>query len=211
MNFRETGDVSMIYNSHYLDKKSIPYFSEALVGHYVRQPGFRKIAVVCLGSHRYFGDSLGPRIGSRLAERLGSERRVSLFGTSEKPVHALNLPKTLSQIAALQDSAYVIAVDACLGRFHKIGTIQLVEEPLKPGAALGKTLPAIGHIHFKGIVNNHAPLKPEILEHPSLRFLDEMALVMSRSLVRTIQQIVPLLLPNDTTAESSSDPLTSGM
>lgn len=188
----------MIYNHHYLDKKSIPYFEERIVDHYGKQPAYREMMVVCLGSVRNAHDSLGPKIGSRLAERITGDPRVEVFGTVEKPVHSLNYHKTLNRFLDQQRDTYVIAIDACMGQLLKVGTLQLVEAPLQPGSAFGASLPPIGHISFKGIVNNCDRLRPEVLDHPSLRFLDEMALVMSRVIVRAVQRIVPLLMPYGT-------------
>lgn len=184
----------MLYHSHYLDKKTVAYFTEALNKLFSKTTGHSEIVVVCVGTNRYPGDSLGPMVGTRLAEQMKDQSCVHIYGTLEKPVHALNLQKTLSHIVRAHAHAYVIAVDACLGQFYKIGTIQLVEEPLKPGISMNKQLPPVGHVHMKGIINNHGPLNHKVLEHTSLTFVDEMSVVISRILLNSCQAIVPLLV-----------------
>ncbi|NHN29510.1 spore protease YyaC [Paenibacillus agricola] len=184
----------MLHHIHYLDKKSAAFLSEALVKHFSHQPAYTEIVVVCIGTNRYPGDSLGPMVGSRLFERLEGSRYVHIYGTLDKPVHALNMQRTLAYIANRHRRAYIIAVDACLGQFYKIGTLQLVDEPLQPGASLSKELSSIGHIHIKGIINNHGPLNHKVLEHTSLTFVNEMAAVISRIIVKSSQEIIPRLL-----------------
>ncbi|CAG7617777.1 spore protease YyaC [Paenibacillus allorhizosphaerae] len=179
---------------HYLDKKSTAYLSDAIVKHYMKSPEYTEIVIVCVGTNRYSGDALGPLVGSRLSERFDGHRYVRIYGTSEKPVHALNLLKTLTHIAKHHSRAYVIAVDACLGQFYKIGTLQVVEEPLQPGGSLDKQLPPVGSLHIKGIVNNYGPLNHKVLEHTSLTFVDEMVAVVSRILVKACQDIAPRLV-----------------
>lgn len=180
---------------HYLDKKSVAYLSEALTNHYYSTSKFTEIVIICVGTNRYTWDSLGPMVGTRLTERFEGNRNVHLYGTLDQPVHALNLQKTIAHISKTHKQAYMIAVDAALGQFYKIGTLQLVEEPLQPGMSMDKELPPIGHIHVKGIINNHSLLNHKVMEHTSLTFVNEMSAVISRILVKSCQDIIPGLLP----------------
>lgn len=199
----------MMRHIHYLDKKSVAYLSEALTNHYFLKPEFTEIVIVCVGTNRYTWDSLGPIVGSRLSERFGGNRYVHLYGTLDKPVHALNLQKTIAHITKTHSQAYIIAVDAALGQFYKIGTLQLVEEPLQPGVSLDKELPPIGHIHVKGIINNHSLLNHKVMEHTSLTFINEMSAVISRFLVKSCQDIIPQLLPVPQPANEAPNHLSS--
>jgi hypothetical protein len=60
----------MMQHSHYLDKKSVTYLSEAIIKLYFEKPEYIEIVIVCIGTNRYSGDSLGPMVGSRLSEKL---------------------------------------------------------------------------------------------------------------------------------------------
>ncbi|MFD0677330.1 MULTISPECIES: spore protease YyaC [unclassified Paenibacillus] len=199
----------MMHHKHYLDKKSAPYISDLLTKHFMKNPDYTEIVIICIGTNRYNGDSLGPLVGSRLTERLEGHPHVHIYGTLTKPVHALNMHRTLADIASKHSRAYVIAVDACLGQFYKIGTLQLVEEPLLPGVSLNKQLPPTGHIHIKGIINNHGPLNHKVLEHTSLTFVQEMSAVISRILVKSSQDIIPKLVQEQLSIEPLSDQLSS--
>ncbi|MDD9266981.1 spore protease YyaC [Paenibacillus sp. GCM10023248] len=199
----------MMRHIHYLDKKSVAYLSEALTNHYYATPKFTEIVIICVGTNRYTWDSLGPMVGTRLSERFEGHRHVHLYGTLDQPVHALNLQKTIAHISKTHKQAYMIAVDAALGQFYKIGTLQLVEEPLQPGISMDKELPPIGHIHVKGIINNHSLLNHKVMEHTSLTFVNEMSAVISRILVKSCQDIIPGLLPVPDVANEAPDHLSS--
>jgi putative sporulation protein YyaC len=192
-----------MHHLHYLDKKSVAFFSEHLIKHYLKKPEYTEIVIVCIGTNRYSGDSLGPLVGSRLIERFEGHRHVHVYGTLDTPIHALNIHKTLANIAIKHSQPYVIAVDACLGQYYKIGTLQLVQLPLQPGMSLNKQLPPIGHIHLKGIINNHGPLNHKVLEHTSLTFVYEMSAVVSRILVKSSQEIIPLLIQKQVQEEQT--------
>ena len=73
-----------------------------LLGNYLSKilikNGFSDIAPVllCIGSDRVTGDSLGPMVGSALEERY--KKSIPVFGTLKMPVHALNLEETIDAI-----------------------------------------------------------------------------------------------------------------
>lgn len=52
--------------------------------------------ILCIGTDRIIGDSLGPLTGSLLKKRAGEALHV--YGTLEHTVHACNLAETLTQI-----------------------------------------------------------------------------------------------------------------
>lgn len=105
---------------------------------------YTKIAYVCIGTDRSTGDSLGPLVGYKLKQF----NIDNVYGDLEYPVHAKNI-----QDLHFSDDTLVIAIDACIGRIDHVGNILIGTGPLKPGAGVGKNLPAIGDIHIAGIVN----------------------------------------------------------
>ena len=56
----------------------------------------REIILLCIGSDRSTGDSLGPLVGHKLSKY--PLQQVSVYGTLEEPVHAANLEYKISQI-----------------------------------------------------------------------------------------------------------------
>ncbi|HHW06781.1 MAG TPA: spore protease YyaC [Clostridia bacterium] len=141
--------------------------------------GLRKRVIVCIGTDRSTGDSLGPIVGTRLID-LGTP--VTVYGTLTKPVHATNLQETLDEIYSCFDSPIVIAVDACLGRSESVGSITLASGALKPGAGVNKELPQVGDIHFTGIVNVGGYMEYFVLQNTRLGLVWKMANVIAASI-----------------------------
>jgi putative sporulation protein YyaC len=151
-----------------------------LGGYFKLLPPGKRIVVVCVGSDRCTGDSLGPLSGSLLAKYRSSS--FDLFGTLEKPVHAMNLDATLEKLNRTIDNPFVIGIDACLGNASNIGIIQIGDGPLHPGAGVNKTLSPVGDIHISGIVNIGGLLSFQVLQNTRLHLVMSMAGVIARSL-----------------------------
>ncbi|WP_280769534.1 spore protease YyaC [Salipaludibacillus daqingensis] len=145
------------------------------------------IVVVCIGTDRSTGDSLGPLTGTLLKER--RPENLIIYGTLEEPVHGKNLADYLALIDEKHPNAFIIALDACLGRATSIGTIIVGNGPLKPGAALNKTLPPTGNIHIAGVVNIGGMMEFFVLQNTRLNLVMKMARKLSESLKRTDRQI----------------------
>lgn len=108
---------------------------------------FEKIAVVCIGSDKITGDSFGPLTGHLLL-RTGAPG-AAVYGSLEKPVHALSLSDTLGRFDPRR--TFTIAVDACVGDPAHVGCVLMGPGALRPGGGLGKTLPAVGDIAISGV------------------------------------------------------------
>jgi len=112
---------------------------------------------------------LGPLTGTKIKER--RLPGLSVIGTLEQPVHAVNLKTTLDEIYNSYKNPYIIALDACLGRLDSVGYITLAEGPLKPGTAVQKDLPEVGDIHITGIVNINGFMQYMVLQNTRLNIV----------------------------------------
>lgn len=106
--------------------------------------------IVCIGTDKCIGDSLGPIVGS-LLKKEGFP--LTIFGTLDNPIHAVNLQDKLSMVKKLHPSKFVIAIDACLGSKENVGKIQLKLGPIHPGKGVGKKLTSVGNISIVGVVD----------------------------------------------------------
>lgn len=131
------------------------------------------IVFICIGTDRSTGDSLGPLVGTLLEEKNSSLFHV--YGTLEDPIHAVNLETKLEEIKLKHDNAFIIGIDACLGKLKSVGHIQLADGPVKPGAGVKKELPAVGHIHITGIVNISGFMEFFVLQNTRLNLVLKMA------------------------------------
>lgn len=145
--------------SHYLSTY-LPYHNNELV-------------IVCIGTDRATGDSLGPLVGYKLKDLLYDH--VTLYGTLDEPVHAKNLEDTLERILIQSPHALVIAIDACLGASQNVGCLTIGEGAISPGAGVKKELPPVGHIHITGIVNFSSLMNMVILQNTRLSIVMRMA------------------------------------
>jgi putative sporulation protein YyaC len=149
----------------------------------------RPIITVGIGTDRSTGDSLGPLVGTLLAERLGEKHSLHVFGTLEQPVHAVNIADQLKTIFKEFEDPIIIAVDACLGKSQSIGMINLGVGPIKPGAAVKKELPQVGDLHLTAIVNVGGYLEHLVLQSTRLGLVMNLAKAISDILYFTYWQL----------------------
>ena len=148
-------------------------------------PG-QDIVVVCIGTDRSTGDCLGPLVGSALAKYRCPY--FHLYGTLDEPVHAMNLKETLDEIHARFPDPYIISIDACLGQTSSVGSIQVVQGPLRPGAGVNKELPPVGDIHLTGIVNVGGFMEYFVLQNTRLSLVMRLSEIISKCLYTAIKE-----------------------
>lgn len=144
----------------------------------------RPVVILCIGTDRSTGDALGPLVGSRLAR--SSQDTFAVYGTLDEPVHATNLARVIAEIQAKYDHPFVIAVDACLGYPDNVGYVNLSDGPLKPGAGVKKSLPAVGEMHITGVVNVGGFMEYMILQNTRLSVVMQIADVIAGGLEQTM-------------------------
>lgn len=164
-----------------------PHLTEAMSRKIISWfPNFpREYVVICIGTDRSTGDSLGPLTGSLLTDL--NLKHMTVYGSLHNPVHAQNLQEQLNLIQQNHRRPYIIAIDACLGRNKSVGKIISGIGPLKPGQALNKVLPAVGDIHITGVVNISGFMQYAILQNTRLSIVTDMAKSIA-SIISTIDQ-----------------------
>jgi putative sporulation protein YyaC len=165
----------------------------------------REIVVLCIGTDRSTGDSLGPLTGSKLTLRRG--RTFAVYGTLENPVHAANLAESLERILHLHRDPFIIAIDACLGKTDHVGCISVKSGPLRPGTGVNKNLPAVGQVHVIGVVNVGGFMEYLVLQNTRLALVMKMADIIADSLYDSLSQVAAATARRQpgTTPGSSAD------
>ncbi|WP_114571974.1 spore protease YyaC [Exiguobacterium flavidum] len=183
MNFRFHSHEPKPY-SFFLEH-SEPFAKERLAEQFLEQLDTeeleRPIVLVCIGSDRSTGDSLGPLVGTFLESH--HPNHIHVYGTLSKPVHALNLAETMEQIEASFERPLVIAIDACLGRLSSVGFVFFSEGSLAPGAGVQKELPAVGDYNIKAVVNVSGFMEMMILQNTRLHLVYELAQLVANSFI----------------------------
>ena len=155
------------------------------IQNYMDKYSFNHWVVVCIGTDRSTGDALGPLVGSRL--KLMDPGLYTVLGTLEEPVHALNLEETILLLKERYPYSGILSIDACLGQLGSVGSIQVVDGPLKPGAGVQKSLPEIGHFHISGIVNVGGFMEYFVLQNTRLHVVMKMADMIATGVHRSIK------------------------
>ncbi|NLM37857.1 MAG: spore protease YyaC [Firmicutes bacterium] len=158
----------------------------------------RSLVLLCIGTDRSTGDSLGPLVGTKVKGQLPSQ--VTVYGTLDRPVHAVNLEATLAAIEEKHPDPFIIAVDACLGRTENIGSINIKPGPLRPGTGVNKHLPPVGQMHIIGVVNVGGFMEYLVLQNTRLSLVMRMADVISTGLVTSCRRFFhhPVVTPSET-------------
>lgn len=144
-----------------------------LIGEIMREQGKRGVLVLCIGTDRSTGDSLGPLIGYKLKEQ--QVRRIQIMGTLDRPVHAMNLEQSMAMIRMRYPNHVIVAVDASIGSQDHVGCITLGKGALRPGLGVCKDLEAVGDIFITGIVGGYGSYDPLMLQSVRLAMVMKMA------------------------------------
>ncbi len=143
---------------------------------------YQELIILCIGTDRSTGDSLGPIVGYKLKPYISSYEKVHLLGTLDQPVHAKNLEDTINKINSTYRNPFILAIDASLGSFNKIGYVNINKGPLKPGLGVNKNLPSIGDISITGIVNVGGIMEYMVLQNTRLGLVMNMAEIIAKSI-----------------------------
>lgn len=138
-----------------------------------------KVLLLCIGTDRSTGDSLGPLIGYQLKSR--DLKHIRVLGTLNRPVHAMNLEDTLSVVEQYYQDHLVIAVDASVGMHDHIGCITVGKGSLKPGLGVSKELRSVGDLFITGVVSSCGDYDPVMLQSIRLSVVMRMAECISES------------------------------
>lgn len=161
----------------------------------------RDIAFICIGTDRATGDCLGPLTGYKLSDM--KYTNVHVLGTLDNPVHAKNLDEQLQELKSYNDP-FIIAIDASLGKFERIGFINIKEGPLSPGSGVNKALPKVGDMHITGIVNMSGFMEIMVLQNTRLSLVMNMSNIIAKGIKYNMWKLHNQILtpkPNLTSTE----------
>ena len=159
------------------------------------------VVILCIGTDRSTGDSLGPIIGYKLSGMPSSidvlkRQGITVYGTLEAPVHATNLENVLSDISVRHKDSFCIAIDASLGAQNHIGYVTVGTGPLRPGLGVNKRLPDVGDLHITGIVNVSGTNDPMLLQTTRLKTVMLLADTITRGLLYCLAPAQSSLKPH---------------
>lgn len=157
----------------------------SLLGKETRLAG-ADILILCIGTDRSTGDSLGPLVGTRLLD-LGIDFPV--LGCLDQPIHAGNLADTIDTLLGDGRKRWILAVDASLGSMDSVGHVNVGKGPLQPGAGVNKRLPAVGDVYITGVVNVGGFMEYFVLQNTRLSLIFKMANLIAHSISAALPQV----------------------
>ncbi len=166
----------------YIYDYNINDFVHTLNEYINKKPKSKQTVIMCIGTDKATGDLLGPLVGSILEK----QNIPHLYGTMKKPVHALNLEKTVKHIYSYYASPFILAVDASLGMSSHIGAINIWEGALAPGSGISKALVNVGDISVTGIVNSYYGNGYYQLQSSKLSVVMDMAYLIGKGISKVL-------------------------
>ena len=146
--------------------------------------------ILCIGTDRVTGDSLGPLAGSFL-EAYGAYHPLTVYGTLDAPVHALNLSRVMRRIKNKHPRSPILAVDASLGARRHVGYITLGKGSLSPGAGVQKSLDPVGDLFITGIINTASCGGQLALQNTRLAPVARLACCIARGILEACATVPP--------------------
>ena len=156
------------------------YYYNTKLDFEAERKGKTGVVILCIGTDRSTGDSLGPLIGYKLKEM--NTVNFTIFGTLDRPVHAMNLDEYVNILQRFYRNDLVVAVDASVGHKEHIGYVTLGKGALKPGLGVSKELRAVGDIFITGIVGSCGNYDPLMLQSVRLSVVMNLADCISSSI-----------------------------
>lgn len=110
--------------------------------------------VLCIGTSKCIGDSLGPMVGENLCRKI-NKANIYVFGNLKNNITYQNVDILLSKINRKIQNPYLILVDSALANKENIGKIVISKNKTIIGSALSKSNYKFGNISIKGIVGEN--------------------------------------------------------
>ena len=160
------------------------------------EKNFSELVILCIGSDRITGDSLGPLVGHSLSRFSLPHARV--YGTLDRPVHALNLNETVEMLQQQHPHGLILAIDASLGTRKHLGFLTISPGALEPGLGVRKKLMPVGDISITGIVNVSGTFDNFLLQTTRLATVVQLAdSIVSGILLAHHQYFTPRRFPEE--------------
>lgn len=171
--WKRNGEIYYFDSDQAADVEVCGQMLQEMIGEISREEGKNGVLVLCIGTDRSTGDSLGPLIGYKLKE--GRVKRIQIMGTLERPVHAMNLTQSMELVRLYYPNHVIVAVDASVGSQDHVGCITLGKGALRPGLGVCKDLQEVGDIFITGIVGGYGNYDPLMLQSVRLSVVMKMA------------------------------------
>lgn len=106
--------------------------------------------ILCVGSDKIAGDSIGPYVGELLKNYFNL--RCFVYGAIGQTVNGQNLNLYIDTIKKVHPNSPIIAVDACVSNINREGEVVIKNEGVTPGRAVNRNKNIIGDVGVLAVV-----------------------------------------------------------
>lgn len=171
--WKRSREIYYFDSSNDFDTEDFALTLHEMIDEVMEEEGKKGVLILCIGTDRSTGDSLGPLIGYKLKGQ--PIRQIQIVGTLERPVHAMNLEQSMAMIHMCYPDHVIVAIDASVGSQDHVGCVTLGKGTLRPGLGVCKDLQEVGDIFITGIVGGYGNYDPLMLQSVRLSIVMKMA------------------------------------
>lgn len=106
--------------------------------------------IVCVGSDKISGDSLGPLVGSYLKD---DNVPCPVYGAMGNTVNGVNIEEYRRMLSRYHRGVPIIAIDAAVGNADEVGQIKFRLGGVQAGGAIGRSETPLGDLAILGVVS----------------------------------------------------------
>lgn len=137
--------------------------------------------IICVGSDKISGDSLGPITGSMLIKKLALPQ-IFVLGSLESTVTAKEVNYLNTFVKQTYKKRLIICVDSAVGAYSDVGAIKISDSSLMPGSGVNKKTEKIGDVSIQGVVAEKGLLSRTALAEVRMSMVYKMSDIISQAL-----------------------------
>lgn len=156
-----------------------------------RNQKFSDVVVLCIGTNKIIGDSIGPVVGQKLKEENINET-VCIYGDMKETINFKNAKEVLEKIFKTYEKPFIITIDSALGTERMVSEIVVNKGIVRLGKSLGRSICYPSHITIKGVVGENKNTYEEnikILKEVKPELIWNLSSIMAEGIKQEINKI----------------------
>lgn len=155
-----------------------------------RKQSFSDIVILCIGTNKLIGDSIGPVVGQKLKKE-NIQEKVYIYGDMKETINFKNAKQVIENIFKIYEKPFIITIDSALGTQTMVSKIVVSKGIIRIGKSLGRSICYPSHITIKGVVGEYRNTIQEnlyTLKTVKQEIVDELSNKMAKGINQVICQ-----------------------
>ena len=115
---------------------------------------FSDVVILCIGTNKLIGDSIGPVVGQKLKEE-NIQEKICIYVDMKQTINFKNAKQVIEKIFKIYEKPFIITIDSALGKQTMINKIVVNKGIIRIGKSLGRSICYPSHITIKGVVGEN--------------------------------------------------------